>query len=149
MLYVADYVLAQSARAVLPRDVNGPFGQHLGMSVGGGLNWALRVSAFVTERTNPADWNRYSLVVLNWCALSFVCTSVRRTLTWKWVLQGRLVVHDLQPGFRFVDDQLPRDASEVHLSRWRYNALVVRAGLMTDSVADLKGICRPFNWVLA
>ncbi|KAI0027735.1 glycoside hydrolase [Vararia minispora EC-137] len=60
------YNLAQASRAVLPRDVGGPFGQRIAVSLGGGLSWALRVTAFVTGRTNPSDWRRYSLVVLNW-----------------------------------------------------------------------------------
>jgi len=30
------------------------------------MGWALRVNAFVTERTTSTDWKRYSLVVLNW-----------------------------------------------------------------------------------
>ena len=33
---------------------------------GGQLNWALVVGAYVTRRVNPSDWDRYSLVVLNW-----------------------------------------------------------------------------------
>ncbi|KDQ09357.1 glycoside hydrolase family 30 protein [Botryobasidium botryosum FD-172 SS1] len=60
------YAIAQSNRATNPRDANGPFGQRIGSSVSGGTGWALRVTAFKTTRNNPADWNRYSLVVLNW-----------------------------------------------------------------------------------
>ena len=51
---------------VVPKDVNGPFGQRIGSTVGGNLNWALRVGAYVTHRVNPSDWLRYSIVVLNW-----------------------------------------------------------------------------------
>lgn len=60
------YSLAQASRAVVPKDAGGPTGQRIGVTVGGNLSWALRVNAFVTKRTNSADWNRYSLVVLNW-----------------------------------------------------------------------------------
>ncbi|KAK7441836.1 hypothetical protein VKT23_016497 [Stygiomarasmius scandens] len=60
------YVMAQASKAIIPKDSGGPFGQRIAVSVGGTLNWALRVSAFVTRRNNPSDWLRYSLVVLNW-----------------------------------------------------------------------------------
>ncbi|KAI0052461.1 glycoside hydrolase family 30 protein [Auriscalpium vulgare] len=60
------YSMAQASRAILPRDKNGPWGKRIGVSVGGSLNWALRVGAYVTERSNSSDWLRYSLVVLNW-----------------------------------------------------------------------------------
>lgn len=58
--------MAQASKAIVPKDVNGPFGQRIGVTVGGSLNWALRVGAYVTGRVNPSDWLRYSLVVLNW-----------------------------------------------------------------------------------
>lgn len=60
------YAIAQASKAVLPRDQGGPFGTRIGVSVGGSMSWGLRVNAFVTGRTNPSDWLRYSLVVLNW-----------------------------------------------------------------------------------
>ncbi|KAI0081546.1 glycoside hydrolase [Panus rudis PR-1116 ss-1] len=60
------YSMAQASKAILPRDQGGPFGKRVGVSVGGTLSWALRVNAFVTGRTNPSDWSRYSIVVLNW-----------------------------------------------------------------------------------
>ncbi|KAJ8503103.1 hypothetical protein ONZ45_g11150 [Pleurotus djamor] len=60
------YSMAQASKAILPRDVGGPFGQRIGVSVGGSTGWALRVGAYVTGRANPSDWLRYSLVVLNW-----------------------------------------------------------------------------------
>ncbi|KAA1474162.1 glycoside hydrolase [Dentipellis sp. KUC8613] len=60
------YSMAQASRAILPRDVNGPWGQRIGVSVGGELNWALRVGAYVTGRVSSTDWLRYSLVVMNW-----------------------------------------------------------------------------------
>ncbi|TFY51741.1 hypothetical protein EVJ58_g10404, partial [Rhodofomes roseus] len=50
-------------KAILPRDSGGPFGQRIGVSVGGNQN--LVVSAFVTKRVSSTDWWRYSLVVLN------------------------------------------------------------------------------------
>ncbi|QRW16783.1 glycoside hydrolase family 30 protein [Rhizoctonia solani] len=60
------YSLAQASRAIVPKDPGGPIGQRIGVTVGGNLSWALRVNAFVTKRSNSADWNRYSIVVLNW-----------------------------------------------------------------------------------
>ncbi|KAI0270572.1 glycoside hydrolase [Gloeopeniophorella convolvens] len=60
------YSMAQASRAILPRDVNGPWGKRVGVSVGGELNWALRVGAYMTGRVSSTDWLRYSLVVLNW-----------------------------------------------------------------------------------
>ena len=60
------WAMAQASKAILPKDVNGPWGQRIGVSVGGNLNWALRVGAYVTARNNASDWLRYSLVVLNW-----------------------------------------------------------------------------------
>eukprot|EP00914_Ancora_sagittata_P010913 GHVO01021335.1.p1 GENE.GHVO01021335.1~~GHVO01021335.1.p1 ORF type:complete len:527 (-),score=31.84 GHVO01021335.1:146-1726(-) len=60
------YSMAQASKAIIPKDVGGPFGQRIGVTVGGELNWALIVSAYVTGRVNPSDWPRYSIVVLNW-----------------------------------------------------------------------------------
>lgn len=74
MLLIAPavYAMAQASKGVLPRDANGPWGKRLGVSVGGSLNWGLRVGAYVTGRANAADWSRYSLVVLNWCVRAFL-----------------------------------------------------------------------------
>ena len=58
--------MAQASKAILPRDVGGPWGKRIGVSVGGSMSWALVVGAYMTGRANPSDWNRYSLVVLNW-----------------------------------------------------------------------------------
>ncbi|KAH9847953.1 glycoside hydrolase [Lenzites betulinus] len=60
------YAMAQSSKATIPRDAGGPSGKRIGVSVGGSQSWALRVTAFVTGRSNSNDWLRYSLVVLNW-----------------------------------------------------------------------------------
>ncbi|KDQ20373.1 glycoside hydrolase family 30 protein [Botryobasidium botryosum FD-172 SS1] len=62
------YTLAHANRATNPRDANGPFGQRIGVTVGGGssMDWALKVTAFKTTRISSAEWNRYSLVVMNW-----------------------------------------------------------------------------------
>lgn len=57
--------MAQASKAVLPKDSGGPFGQRIGVNVGGSLSWALRVSAFVTGRASSSDWDRFSVVVLN------------------------------------------------------------------------------------
>lgn len=61
------YAMAQASKAILPRDSGGPWGQRIGVSVGGDLDWALVVGAYVTGRVSSTDWNRYSIVVLNWC----------------------------------------------------------------------------------
>ncbi|KAI0369367.1 glycoside hydrolase [Pilatotrama ljubarskyi] len=60
------YAMAQAGKAILPRDVNGPFGQRLHLTIGGERAQGLIATAFVTGRVNPSDWLRYSLVVLNW-----------------------------------------------------------------------------------
>ncbi|KAH9849112.1 hypothetical protein C2E23DRAFT_400463 [Lenzites betulinus] len=60
------YAMAQSSKATIPRDAGGPSGKHIGVSVGRSQSWALRITAFVTGRSNANDWLRYSLVVLNW-----------------------------------------------------------------------------------
>ncbi|KAF9031585.1 glycoside hydrolase [Panaeolus papilionaceus] len=60
------YSMAQASKAILPKDAGGPFGQRIGVSVGGNLGWALRVGAYVTQRTSSAEWLQYSIVVLNW-----------------------------------------------------------------------------------
>jgi hypothetical protein len=66
-----DYAMAQASKAILPRDKGGPWGKRAGVTVGGSQSWALRVSAFVTGRTNMADWEKWSIVVLNWYANKF------------------------------------------------------------------------------
>lgn len=63
------YAMAQASKAILPRDSGGPWGQRIGVSVGGSLDWALVVGAYVTGRTSSTEWNRYSIVVLNWYVL--------------------------------------------------------------------------------
>ncbi|KZP16591.1 glycoside hydrolase family 30 protein [Athelia psychrophila] len=60
------YAMAQASRAIIPKDVGGPFGQRIGVSIGGGSDWALVVGAYQTKRLSSTDYNRYSLVVLNW-----------------------------------------------------------------------------------
>jgi hypothetical protein len=59
------YAMAQASKAIIPKDTGGPWGTRIGVSVGGSLNWALVVGAYVTGRVKSSDWNRYSLVVLN------------------------------------------------------------------------------------
>ncbi|KAI0821952.1 glycoside hydrolase [Trametes gibbosa] len=60
------YAMAQAGKAILPRDVNGPFGQRLHLTIGGARAQGLIATAFVTGRVKSSDWQRYSLVVLNW-----------------------------------------------------------------------------------
>jgi len=59
------YAMAQASKAILPRDIGGPWGQRIGVSVGGSLASALVVGAYTTGRVLSSDWNRYSIVVLN------------------------------------------------------------------------------------
>jgi hypothetical protein len=63
------YAMAQASKAIIPKDVGGAWGKRIGVTVGGSLNWALIVGAYVTTRVKSTDWLRYSLVVLN-CELS-------------------------------------------------------------------------------
>ncbi|KAJ7664594.1 glycoside hydrolase family 30 protein, partial [Mycena polygramma] len=60
------YALAQASKAIIPKDAGGPWGKRIGVSVQGSLGWALRVGAYSTKRVSSTDWNRYSLVVMNW-----------------------------------------------------------------------------------
>ncbi|KAF7970960.1 hypothetical protein HWV62_22550 [Athelia sp. TMB] len=60
------YSMAQASKAIVPKDAGGPFGQRIGVTVGGSLSWALVVGAYQTKRVSSTDWNRYSIVVLNW-----------------------------------------------------------------------------------
>ncbi|KII83681.1 glycoside hydrolase family 30 protein [Plicaturopsis crispa FD-325 SS-3] len=60
------YSLAQASKAIIPKDSGGPWGQRVKVTVGGTLNWALVVGAYVTTRKSSSDYDRYSLVVLNW-----------------------------------------------------------------------------------
>lgn len=64
--------MAQASKAIIPKDKGGPWGQRIGVSVGGSLSWALRVSAFVTGRVSSSDWNRYSIVVMNWYGFIYI-----------------------------------------------------------------------------
>ncbi|KAF8797524.1 glycoside hydrolase family 30 protein [Phlegmacium glaucopus] len=59
------YSMAQASKAIIPKDAGGPFGSRIGVSVGGSLNWALRVGAYVTGRASSSDPLRYSIVVMN------------------------------------------------------------------------------------
>jgi len=60
------YSMAQASKAIIPKDVGGPWGKRIGVTVGGSLSWALVVGAYVTGRVSSTDWLRYSLVILNW-----------------------------------------------------------------------------------
>lgn len=65
-LPLAVYAIAQAGKAILPRDVGGPWGKRVKVSLGGKLGTtALTVGAYVTGRVKSTDWLRYSLVVLN------------------------------------------------------------------------------------
>ena len=59
------YSMAQASKAIIPKDAGGPFGQRIGVSVGGSVGWALRVGAYVTGRSSSSDSLRYSIVVMN------------------------------------------------------------------------------------
>ncbi|KAJ7215366.1 glycoside hydrolase superfamily [Mycena pura] len=60
------YAMAQASKAIIPKDAGGPWGRRIGVSVQGSLAWALRVAAYSTKRISSTDFNRYSIVVLNW-----------------------------------------------------------------------------------
>ncbi|KAJ7225138.1 glucan endo-1,6-beta-glucosidase [Mycena haematopus] len=60
------YSMAQASKAIIPKDAGGPWGRRIGVSVQGSLDWALRVGAYSTKRLSSTDWNRYTLVVMNW-----------------------------------------------------------------------------------
>lgn len=61
-----DYAMAQASRAIIPKDANGPFGQRIGVTVGGKLNSGLRVGAHKTGRARSSDPSRWAIIVLNW-----------------------------------------------------------------------------------
>ncbi|ESK83394.1 glycoside hydrolase family 30 protein [Moniliophthora roreri MCA 2997] len=58
--------MAHVSKATIPKDSGGPSAKRIGVSLSGSLGWALRVGAFVTDRSSSSEWSRYSLVVLNW-----------------------------------------------------------------------------------
>ncbi|EIW76813.1 glycoside hydrolase family 30 protein [Coniophora puteana RWD-64-598 SS2] len=60
------YSLGQAAKAIIPKDPNGPWGQRIGVTVAGSNSWALRVGAYKTGRASSSDPSRWALVVLNW-----------------------------------------------------------------------------------
>ncbi|KAF9074611.1 glucan endo-1,6-beta-glucosidase [Rhodocollybia butyracea] len=52
------YAMAQASKAIIPKDVGGPFGQRIGVSVGGELNWALIVgAAHIGDDTDNGTWD--------------------------------------------------------------------------------------------
>lgn len=61
--------MAHASKAILPKDAGGPWGQRINNIIGGGATWALTVGAYQTKRLSSTDETRYSLVVLNWCAV--------------------------------------------------------------------------------
>jgi hypothetical protein len=65
------YSMAQASKAIIPKDVGGPFGQRIGVTVAGPLNSALRVGAYVTESVSSSNLSRYSIVVMN-CKPAFL-----------------------------------------------------------------------------
>ena len=70
--------MAQASKAIFPKDVNGPWGKRIGVTLGGSMNWALRVGAYATGRVTPSDWLRYSIVVLNWYAMPISGSCIQR-----------------------------------------------------------------------
>ena len=59
------FAIAHAAKAILPKDVNGPFGRRIDYGLNGNSASALTVGAYVTERAKAGDPSRYSLVVMN------------------------------------------------------------------------------------
>ena len=86
------YSMAQASKAIIPKDVGGPFGRRIGVSVGGSLDWSLRVGAYVTDRVSSSDWLRYSIVVMN-CKFSFSSLPLPKSLLKKKkIIQGMIVL---------------------------------------------------------
>ena len=54
--------MAQASKAIVPKDLGGPCGQRIGVTVAASLNKTFLVGAYVI---NSTDCNQYSLVVLN------------------------------------------------------------------------------------
>ena len=59
------FAIAHAAKAILPKDVNGPSGRRIGYGLNGNSASALTVGAYVTGRAKAGDPSRYSLVVMN------------------------------------------------------------------------------------
>lgn len=58
--------MAQASKAIRPRDPGDPFGQRIGIFVGGPLSWVLRASAFVTKCMFVGEWLQYSIVAMSY-----------------------------------------------------------------------------------
>ena len=133
--------MAQASKAIIPKDAGGPFGQIIGVSVGGSVGWALRVGAYVTGRSSSSDWSRYSIVVMNCGSLA----SLMRTLPINHHSQGMIMLRAAgilnqfrqqfnSEGCRFVQSRLSfflafliGDAvGQVHVPSWYNDSLVVR-----------------------
>lgn len=85
-LYFSVYAMAHASKAILPKDVGGPWGKKIGVSLGGLSNSTLRVGAYHTGRAKSSDSPRYSLVVLNWndnSAISWNPTPVEATIEFR------------------------------------------------------------------
>jgi len=63
-MWTVVYSLGQAAKAIIPKDPNGPWGQRIGVTVAGSNSWALRVGAYKTGRASSSDPSRWALVVL-------------------------------------------------------------------------------------
>ena len=59
------YAMAHAFKAIIPIDPGGSSAKPIGVTIGGNMNWALVVGAYVTGRAKPSDPFRYSIVVLN------------------------------------------------------------------------------------
>ncbi|KZP16590.1 glycoside hydrolase family 30 protein [Athelia psychrophila] len=82
------YGMAHASKAIIPKDAGGPFGQRIGVSIGGSSDWALVVGAYQTKRLSSSDQNRYSLVVLNWddsSSTTFNAVAVAATIEFRGV----------------------------------------------------------------
>lgn len=76
------YSMAQTSKAVVPKDPGGSFAYRIGVSVSGSLSWTLVVNAFVTPRVSSTDDLQYSLVVLN-CKYSIVSYAQLMYHSWR------------------------------------------------------------------
>ena len=101
------YSMAQASKAIIPKDAGGPFGQRIGVSVGGSVGWALRVGAYVTGRSSSSDWSRYSIVVMN-CGSLLTCVQSLYRLTA--ISRERQRFEWLESPASFDNNWVPRNA---------------------------------------
>ncbi|KAF7363003.1 Glycoside hydrolase family 30 protein [Mycena venus] len=89
----------------------------------GSLGWALRVGAYSTKRLSSTDFNRYSLVVVNWDdSASTTWNPVPVTATIEF--RGMQATYTFPVGKRceYLDDSAPVDTHELQTTLWWFAA---------------------------